>query len=283
MRCLYMRFPGGKPKAMTFSYDDGVETDERLIRIFDENGMAATFNVNTGCFAAEGTVYPPGTVHRRMSKSAALALYAGGRHEVAVHAAHHPFLDRLPAAAAVREVLADRIELEKMFSRTVRGMAYPFGTTSDEVVSALAACGIAYARTTVSTGRFDVPRDWLRLPATCHHDDPRLFELLERFRLPAQQARPAQLFYLWGHSYEFDQKGNWDRIEKFCGEAAGMEDTWYASNIEIYDYVEAYSRLRVGAEGTILENPASQALWCCDPRTGEVFDVAPGARRILPD
>lgn len=29
-------FPGGKKKAMTFSYDDGVEQDERLIALMDQ-------------------------------------------------------------------------------------------------------------------------------------------------------------------------------------------------------------------------------------------------------
>lgn len=66
-------------QALTLSYDDGVETDIELIRILDEYGILATFNLNSGCFAPEGTVYPAGTIHRRMSESAVKALYAGGR------------------------------------------------------------------------------------------------------------------------------------------------------------------------------------------------------------
>ena len=33
MANLIMRFPGGLPKALTLSYDDGVEQDEKLIEI----------------------------------------------------------------------------------------------------------------------------------------------------------------------------------------------------------------------------------------------------------
>ena len=44
----YLRFPGGKGKALTFSYDDGVEEDIRLIEIFRKNGMRGTFNLNSG-------------------------------------------------------------------------------------------------------------------------------------------------------------------------------------------------------------------------------------------
>ena len=33
MRAMYLRFPGGKAKALTFSYDDGVEQDVPLLEI----------------------------------------------------------------------------------------------------------------------------------------------------------------------------------------------------------------------------------------------------------
>ena len=42
-----MRFPGGKAKALTLSYDDGVRQDKKLIEIFNKNGIKGTFNVNS--------------------------------------------------------------------------------------------------------------------------------------------------------------------------------------------------------------------------------------------
>ena len=35
-------------KALTFSYDDGIEQDRKLVDIFNKYGMKATFNLNTG-------------------------------------------------------------------------------------------------------------------------------------------------------------------------------------------------------------------------------------------
>ena len=35
-------------KAVTFSYDDGIEQDRRLVEIFNRYGMKCTFNLNTG-------------------------------------------------------------------------------------------------------------------------------------------------------------------------------------------------------------------------------------------
>ena len=97
MSNICMRFPGGKRKALTLSYDDGVEQDIRLIDIMKKHGLKGTFNINSGMYAPEGTVYPEGTIHRRMSKSMALELYQNSGMEVAVHGLKHPFLEQLPA------------------------------------------------------------------------------------------------------------------------------------------------------------------------------------------
>ena len=53
MANLIMRFPGGLPKALTLSYDDGVEQDEKLIEIAEKYGLKGTFNINSGCFPPE--------------------------------------------------------------------------------------------------------------------------------------------------------------------------------------------------------------------------------------
>ena len=42
----------GKLKAVTFSYDDGVSQDVRLIALLDKYGLKATFNLNSGMFGA---------------------------------------------------------------------------------------------------------------------------------------------------------------------------------------------------------------------------------------
>ena len=86
------------------------------------------------------------------------------------------------------EVLADRDNLEKLFGKIVRGFAYPYGTYSDEAIDTLRTCGIAYARTVVSTHNFEIPNDWLCLHPTCHHDDPKLDELCDRFGEPPRSV-----------------------------------------------------------------------------------------------
>lgn len=270
-----MRFPGGRPKALTFSYDDGVQQDIRLVSILGRYGLKGTFNINTGLFRAEGET------SRRMTKQQVYDLFAGSPHEVAVHTLTHPWLERIVPALAAYEVLEDRRNIEAMFQTVARGMAYPFGTYSDTVVKVLESCGIAYARTTASTERFDIPADWLRMPATCHHNNPRLFELADLFLNPPRplDARPPQLFYLWGHSYEFDDCGNWDVIERFAEKMGGKPDVWYATNIEIYNYVQAYRRLEFSADGTRAHNPTATTLFLSV--NGSACSIPAGGTRAL--
>lgn len=260
MAHVFMRFPQGKGRALTFSYDDGVEQDIRLIDIFKKYGMKGTFNLNSGLYAPEGTVYPEGQVHRRMTKAQVSELYAQEGIEVAVHGYTHPWLDHLPINLCAKELLDDRQALEKQFHTIVRGMAYPFGTYNDDVVSCMKSAGIVYSRTVISSHKFDMPEDWLRLPATCHHDDPQLMELAKTFLEEKTWGRP-RLFYLWGHSYEFEANNNWEVIEQFCEFMSQREDIWYATNIEIYNYQDAYNRLLFSMDEKIVTNPTAYDLW----------------------
>lgn len=260
MSNLFMRFPGGKVKALTLSYDDGVEQDITLIKIMKKYGLKGTFNINSGLYAAEGTVYEDGTIHRRMTKKQCLDLYKDSGMEIAVHGYTHPYLEQLPINVCTQEVLKDRETLESEYECIVRGMAYPYATTSDSVVDVLKTCGIAYSRTGVSTERFSIPKDWLRMPATCHHNNPRLMELARNFVENTNNRRPL-LFYVWGHSYEFEEHNNWCVIEEFAEYIGNRDDVWYATNIEVYDYIAAYNQLQFSVDGSKVYNPTAVTLY----------------------
>ena len=73
----------GKLKAVTFSYDDGVEQDRRLVEIFGRYGMKATFNLNSGLMSKNSTFMQKDILVRRINKTDIKDLYDG--HEIAVH------------------------------------------------------------------------------------------------------------------------------------------------------------------------------------------------------
>lgn len=250
MKYLFMRFPDFKSKAVTLSYDDGTVHDKRLIEIMDKNGLKGTFNISSGLFGGWS-----------LTKQQAFELYSNSGHEVAIHGEKHMSLAELPLAMATADVLNDRVALEQMFDTIITGMAYANGSFNDKVVEILKNCGVEYARTTISTEKFDIPTDWLRLPATCHHNNPRLMELAHSFVEDAPPSyywsRSPKLFYLWGHSFEFNNNNNWDVIEEFAEYIGNNEDIWYATNIEIYKYVKAFDSLQFSADGERVYNPSA--------------------------
>lgn len=256
---MYMRLKDGKSKVLTLSYDDGVVQDIRLINILDKYGLKGTFNINTGIYLPEDAVRE--RFYGRMKLSEAKELYVGSGHEVAVHALTHPSLDKLKSDEVLWEVLTDRKNIEEQYGTLARGMAYPYGTYSDEVVDCLEKCGICYSRTTKSTEKFDLPLNWLTLHPTCHHKNPRLMELAKDFAEKEVNYKKIQMFYLWGHSYEFDNDDNWQVIEEFAEYIGGRDDIWYATNIEIYDYVKAYEALQTSVDKTIVHNPTAIDVW----------------------
>ena len=85
---------------------------------------------------------------------------------------------------------------------------------------------------------------------------------------------PPHLFYLWGHSYEFDRDDNWEHLEDICEKLSGKDDTWYATNMQIYDYVTAYHSLVYSADGTRVYNPTLQTIWFDVDRV--LYSVEPG-------
>ena len=42
-----------------------------------------------------------------------------------------------------------------------------------------------------------------------------------------------QLYYVWGHSYEFDYKDGWERFERFLQMMSGHDDIFYGTNKEV--------------------------------------------------
>jgi len=269
---MRMRLKDGKLKVLTLSYDDGVVQDIRLIDIMNKHGLKGTFNINTGLYLPEDAEREK--YYGRMKLSEAKELYINSGHEVAVHGLTHPFLEKLDTAEVIHEITEDRKNIENQYGTIARGMAYPWGTYSDTVVDVLNKCQIAYSRTTKATFNFKFPENWLMLHPTCHHNCDRLEELIKAFVENPVSWGNAEMFYLWGHSFEFDGNDNWEVIEKFAEYAGGHDHIWYATNIEIYDYVKAYEALQTSYDKKIIHNPSAIDVWF--EIKGTEYHIKPG-------
>lgn len=287
MRHRFMRFPGGKPKAVTFSYDDGVREDIRLAEVLDRYGLKGTFNLNSGLWGED-------TNGRRLSPAEIRQYIIDKGHEVALHGKHHLANGSVSVIDGIQDVLNCRLEMESAFGRILRGMAYPnsgvtrFANNTDyqKVRQYLIELDIAYSRTLGGDNkRFEMPEDWYAWMPTAHHNNPEIFEYIDAFlqldftQISTAGLRP-RLFYIWGHSYEFDRKNNWEHLEKICTLLSGKEDIWYATNMEIYNYNQAYNALQFSADGTIVYNPTLYTVWFAIGKKD--YCIQPGETMTLP-
>ncbi|MBR6557573.1 MAG: polysaccharide deacetylase family protein [Clostridia bacterium] len=246
-RVVFNRFPGGVSRCLTMSYDDGRKEDVRLVEIFNKNGIKGTFHLNSGFFCRDNVI----------SFEDVKDLYKG--HEVSCHMATHPWPTIIPETAKLAEIYEDRKALEKACGYPVRGMSYPYGNFDDETIKVIKNTGIEYSRTVHSTNNFDIPEDFLRWDPTCHHRHD-IVDKIPVFLDPGRDSH-YNLFYVWGHSYEFSHNNNWELIEEFCAKISGLENVWYATNIEIVDYINATKSLRMSLELDSFYNPSAISVW----------------------
>ena len=226
----------GKMKAVTFSYDDGVTQDQRLISLLNKYGLRCTFNLNSELLGKPGSLLREEVTvaHVKPRACEVRAIYEG--HEVAAHTLTHPLLPSLPDDEVVRQVEQDRLNLSELVGYEVVGMAYPGGGVNfDQRVARLIRekTGVKYARTTVCSAAFDPQSDLYVFKPTVyhHHHFDEMMRLAGEF-LAAPNDRP-RIFYIWGHAYEFDICNDWDRMEGFFRLISGQKDVFYGTNREV--------------------------------------------------
>ena len=224
-------------KAITFSYDDGVMQDIRLAELFRKYGIKATFNINSDLLGRSGELVRDGVRigHNKVSPKDVKSIYEG--HEVAAHTLTHPFLpDIKDEDEIIKQVEGDRLKLSELAGYEVVGFAYPGGGINHEKRVAdiiKSRTGVKYCRTTDANHSFDVQDELFEFnPTVYHHKEmDRMFELGEKF-LSLKPDKP-QVFYIWGHAYEFDIRNDWARFEEFLQMMSNKDDIFYGTNKEI--------------------------------------------------
>lgn len=279
MRYQFLRFPDGKAKAVTFSYDDGCKQDVMLSDILSHYRLKGTFNLNSTELRGPNSLSTEIIQEHILSKG----------HEIAIHGAFHRAEGVIRPIEGIQDVLNCRLELERTHGIIVRGMAYPdtginlFSNMAcyQSIKQYLTELDIVYARTLGSDNdTFALPNDWHSWVPTAHHDNPKILEYADAFiNLDLSPStylatRYPRLFYVWGHAYEFDYHNNWEHLHSLCQKLSYHEDIWYATNIEIYNYVSAYQSLVYSADNTIIYNPTLFTIWL--DRDGILYSIQPG-------
>lgn len=225
-----------KLKAITFSYDDGVTQDIRLIELLNKYDLKCTFNLNSELLGNKGTLSREGQriAHYKLHPEDVKSVYAG--HEVAAHTLTHPNLTQLSDAEIIRQVEQDRLQLSELAGYEVVGMAYPCGGVNNDDRTAKIIkenTGIQYCRTITCSNSFAPQENLYRFhPSAYHLDFDNLMRLGREFI--DLDAKTPQIFYIWGHSYEMDFAPDyWIRLEEFFKLISNKPDIFYGTNKEV--------------------------------------------------
>ncbi len=240
------------PLHVTTSWDDGHVTDLRTAALLDCYGLTGTFYIAPRCEEL------PERDRLRAAQVAELST----RFEIGGHTLTHRRLPSLDDRTAAFEIEAGKAELEDTIGQPLASFCYPGGQFRDQHVDAVRRAGFTVART---VRRFDgsVPRDLLRVGTTVHAyrhlRDPLAIARVARARPRAAAhqfrdwatlaiaifddlATTGGVFHLWGHSWEIDRHGDWDRLERVLAHVAertgraqqtGLTDTKVITNGEL--------------------------------------------------
>jgi peptidoglycan/xylan/chitin deacetylase (PgdA/CDA1 family) len=218
-----------KPKAyITTSWDDGHPLDLRVADLLTKYGLRGTFYVP---LASEHVTMTPAQV-RQLSCA----------FEIGAHTLHHIELTRASQQQAGQEIVGGKSWIEDSTGQPCRLFCPPKGKYADRHLHLIRQAGYVGLRT-VELLSLDYPRlraGLLVLPTTVQAYPHGLFtyarnvirrgvfqnfwQCIAHGRTPdwARLAEPllerAQalggVFHLWGHSWELQQSGQWQRLEE---------------------------------------------------------------------
>jgi peptidoglycan/xylan/chitin deacetylase (PgdA/CDA1 family) len=222
---------------ITTSWDDGNPLDFRLAELLTKYGLRGTFYIPRQ--ASTGVMSE--TRMRELSQT----------FEIGAHTLRHVFLDSTDDADAQREICDSKDWVEQITGKPCPMFCPPGGKFNATHVALVRQAGFSALRS-VELLSLDLPRQQdglLLMPTTLQahphglgayarnvakrrawrnlwlymlHGRSTQWEQLTHSLLDAARRRGG-VFHLWGHSWELEQTGQWERLEdvlRFLGQAA---------------------------------------------------------------
>ncbi|HSW79456.1 MAG TPA: polysaccharide deacetylase family protein [Candidatus Saccharimonadales bacterium] len=232
-----------KSVMVTTSWDDGHKLDMRLARLLKKYGLKGTFYI-----APEDREFTPGD---RLNKDEIKRLSKS--FEIGAHTMTHPRLPQVDDSTAKQEIITSKIWLEQQIGQPIKSFCYPGGAYDSEHVKMVKDAGFSYGRT-VSRFCKRKPKKAFEAGTTIHayrhwSDAPKIL-LFAKFH-PAKFYRylihwdklatalydeissRGGVFHLWGHSWEIDANGDWDRLEAVFKYISKQPSVQYVTNEEL--------------------------------------------------
>lgn len=248
-------WPEGLSGAMSQTWDDGQIYDRKLIDRMNHYGIKGSFNLNSyslGRSIDEGFASLGEFVTRDEIKK----LYQG--HELALHTVHHPWMAAWGKDGIRTQLIQNKIDLESCVGYPIKGMALPFNRSSPEIRSCAKELGIKYIRGGNGAPDTITPEDF-------HHWQYNTnFVKYDRVAIEhfIKTPYPQKLFTLMGHSFEMERLENgWEKLEEILKEWSEIPNIWYATFLEIFEYIDAFKRLEWTFNGQVVKNPNAVDLY----------------------
>lgn len=194
-------------RIVCLSFDDGTIYDQHFIELLNKYQLKATLNLNSGL--NDFVWYFDDRPVRRLDLSKCRDLYKG--HEVASHSLTHPYFSSLSKEQVIKEVREDIDNLSSIFGEKIVGFAFPFhDQTEDNIQTVKDNFDLEYIRYSHVTNEY-FPKDRYHIPLNAFYNEDDIYDKLEIF---GKNELENSLFLIVGHSYEFEMKNEWERIEK---------------------------------------------------------------------
>lgn len=207
---------------VTTSWDDGHPKDLRLAELLTKHGLPATFYIPIS--SSERAVMKSKDI-RKISK----------KFEVGGHTLNHKDLTKISLKEAKKEIEGGKRRLEDIVGKKVVSFCYPKGKVNGDVKELVKSAGFSFART-IELFTTSLP-DKLLAPTTVHAYSynpilylkkgikKKLYYLLlssgglSSWDNVAKRALDycnlhGGVYHLWGHSWEIDEGGEWDKLEQ---------------------------------------------------------------------
>ena len=238
---VYERFTVSPAAVVTTSWDDGHILDFKIAELLRAHGLSGTFYISPKNqeVAQDKRLTPEQIV--TLSKD----------FEIGAHTMTHPRLTTTSDRQARYEIYGSKEYLETVTKQKVVSFCYPQGYFNERHKRMAKDAGFTIART-VARFSFCVGNDRFEAPTTVHayrHWSDFLpilravgpFKFLRCYlnwdelaiELFEKTATKGGIFHLWGHSWEIDDNGDWERLARvvrFIGSKDGMR---HATNAEL--------------------------------------------------
>lgn len=193
-------------KIVCLSFDDGTVYDIRFIELLNKYNLKATLNLNSEL--KDFVWYFGNNPIKRLDLNEYKELYNG--HEVASHSLTHPYFSSLDDKEIIRQVKEDINNLKNIFNKEIVGFAFPFHDQTEEIIQVIKEnINVEYIRYSFFSNEY-LPKDRYHIPLHAIYDDEDIYEKLEHYK---KNKLENSLFVIAGHSYEFEMKNDWEKIE----------------------------------------------------------------------